>query len=242
MAESIKLSVNINKVALIRNSRSGHFPDLLQVARDCETYGAEGITIHPRPDERHIRYADIPALKEIVKTELNIEGNPTDRFMMEVLKHKPHQCTLVPDIPEALTSDKGWDTVTEFEFLKDIVRVLKNNHIRVSLFVDAVPEMVHAAADTGADRIEFYTGNYAHQFKTDPSKAVSDHVIAASLAIELGVGINAGHDLNLANLRYYAENVPGLLEVSIGHALITDALYFGLSNVIPMYKNELRFW
>lgn len=215
-------------------------PDLIQIARDIEAFGADGITIHPRPDERHIRYADIPVLKEVVTTELNVEGNPTDRFMYEVLQHKPHQCTLVPDSPLALTSDKGWDTVKEKSFLTDVVGTLQQNGIRVSIFIDASEAMVEGAAVIGTNRIEFYTGHYASQYITNPEAAVADHIIAGVLAQNLGIGINAGHDLNLINLRYYAQQVPGLLEVSIGHALVCDALYYGLGNVVGMYKNLLR--
>ncbi len=236
----VRLSVNINKIALIRNSRGGNLPDLVRVAKDIESYGADGITIHPRPDERHIRYSDIPLLKNVVTTELNIEGNPTDRFMNEVLHHKPHQCTLVPDSPSALTSDKGWDTVKEKSFLTGIVNSLQQNGIRVSIFIDPSVDMVNGAANIGADRVEFYTGNYAHQFRLNPDKAIEDHVNAAIAAGKSGIGINAGHDLNLINLKYYARTVPGLLEVSIGHALVSDALYYGLSNVVGMYKNLLR--
>jgi len=214
-------------------------PDLLRMARDIESFGADGITIHPRPDERHIRYADIPALKEVVTTELNIEGNPTDRFMREVLQHKPHQCTLVPDSPSALTSDRGWDTVKEKSFLTEIVSVLKQSGIRVSIFIYASADMVEGASVIGADRVEFYTGDYALQFNHNPVAAIADHLNAAMTAEKLGIGVNAGHDLNLVNLRYYAQNVPGLLEVSIGHALVCDALYYGLSNVIGMYQNLL---
>lgn len=234
-----KLSVNINKIALIRNSRGGNYPDLIKVAMDCESFGAEGITIHPRPDERHIRYSDIPALKEIVRTELNIEGNPTDRFMKEVLTHRPHQCTLVPDKPGALTSDQGYDTIEEKENLKRIIDQLKSADIRVSIFIDPDPIMVEGAKETGADRIEFYTGPYAALFKDDPEKAIENHIKAAQVANEAGIGVNAGHDLNLENLHFYASRIPHLLEVSIGHALVTDALYFGLENVIPMYKQLL---
>ncbi|MGB4846436.1 MAG: pyridoxine 5'-phosphate synthase [Saprospiraceae bacterium] len=237
---SVRLSVNINKIALIRNSRGGNMPDLIQIAKDIESFGADGITIHPRPDERHIRYADIPVLKEVVTTELNVEGNPTDRFMYEVLQHKPHQCTLVPDSPLALTSDKGWDTVKEKSFLTDVVGTLQQNGIRVSIFIDASEAMVEGAAVIGTNRIEFYTGHYASQYITNPEAAVADHIIAGVLAQNLGIGINAGHDLNLINLRYYAQQVPGLLEVSIGHALVCDALYYGLRNVVGMYKNLLR--
>jgi len=236
----VRLSVNINKIALIRNSRGGNMPDLVRIARDIESFGADGITIHPRPDERHIRFADIPALKEVVTTELNIEGNPTDRFMREVLQHKPHQCTLVPDSPSALTSERGWDIVKEKSFLTEVVSVLKQSGIRVAIFIDASVDMVEGASVVGADRVEFYTGHYALQFNHNRAEAIADHVNAANVAEKLGIGVNAGHDLNLINLRYYAKTVPGLLEVSIGHALVCDALYYGLSNVIGMYKNQLR--
>ena len=240
MDNRIKLSVNLNKIALIRNSREGNNPDLIRVAKDCELYGADGITIHPRPDERHIRFTDIPALKEVVSTELNIEGNPTQRFMDEVLKHKPHQCTLVPDSPSALTSDKGWDTKSERSFLTEVVRLLKESGIRVSIFIDPSPQMAEGAAEAGADRIELYTGPYAETYGHDPAKAVKAHRETALVAHQLGLGINAGHDLNLRNLKYYALHVPYVMEVSIGHALVIDALYYGLSNVIPMYRHLLR--
>jgi len=234
-----RLSVNINKVALIRNSRGGNLPDLLEVAQDCETFGAEGITVHPRPDQRHIRYSDVPELKTIVRTEFNIEGNPTPEFMALVLQNKPDQCTLVPDDPAALTSDQGWDTIKHADFLKDIVAQLQDAGIRVSLFVDPAERFVEGAKAVGADRIEFYTGHYAHQFAQDRDKAVAPHARCARLANQIGIGINAGHDLNLDNLRFYKENVENLLEVSIGHALICDALYFGLENTIQMYLREL---
>lgn len=240
MSSSAKLSVNINKIALIRNSRAGNNPDIIRIATDCERFGADGITIHPRPDERHIRFNDIPLLKEVVTTELNIEGNPTPQFMEAVLLYKPHQCTLVPDSPDALTSDQGWDTVRHLDTLKGIIARLKDAGIRVSVFVDASEKMVEGAAKAGADRIEFYTGPYAHQFSEDPVLAIKDHVQAARVANEIGIGINAGHDLNLVNLHYYATQVPQLLEVSIGHALVIDALYFGLENVIQMYKHQLN--
>ena len=240
MPSVIKLSVNINKIALIRNSRGGNYPDLIKIARDCESFGADGITIHPRPDERHIRYSDIPSLKEIVTTELNVEGNPSERFMSEVLKHKPHQCTLVPDSPSALTSDRGWDTISENAFLTDVVIALKDAGIRVSLFVDPSSKMVEGALKAGADRVELYTGDYSSMYTKDREAAIRPHVEAAKTAFESGLGVNAGHDLNLDNLRYYAENIPHLLEVSIGHALVIDALYYGLGNVIPMYKHLLR--
>lgn len=234
-----RLSVNINKVALIRNSRGGNLPDLIQVAKDCEAFGAQGITVHPRPDERHVRYADIPLLKEVVTTEFNIEGNPEPRFMELVLKNRPHQATLVPDAPDQLTSDSGWDTLKNADFLKDVIARLKDVGIRVSLFLDPVEKMVEGAKAVGADRVEFYTGPYAHDYHTDREAAVAPHVRAAKLANDLGLGINAGHDLNLDNLRFYKENVPGLLEVSIGHALISDALYYGLRNTVQMYLERL---
>jgi pyridoxine 5-phosphate synthase len=238
--KAVKLSVNINKIALIRNSRGGNLPDLVKIAQDCESFGANGITIHPRPDQRHIRYADIPALKEVVKTELNIEGNPTPEFLNHVLTHKPHQCTLVPDTPSALTSDQGWDTTRNELFLKEVTSALKKEGIRVSIFINAYPAMVEGAARIGADRVEFYTGPYALQYGSNPSGAIADHVEAAKAANESNIGVNAGHDLNLQNLRYYARHLPNLLEVSIGHALVCDALYFGLSNVIGMYQHQLR--
>lgn len=240
MADTVKLSVNINKIALIRNSRPGNNPDLIKVALDCEAFGADGITIHPRPDQRHIRYDDIAELKQVISTELNVEGNPTDTFMEEVIKNKPHQCTLVPDSPSALTSDKGWDTVNEKSFLTDIVKTLQQHGIRVSLFIDASTEMVDGAFQTGADRIEFYTGHYAARYGMDPESAIADHMRAAQHARHLGLGVNAGHDLNLQNLKYYADRIPNLLEVSIGHALVIDAMYYGLNNVIQMYKQKLK--
>ncbi len=241
MRERTRLSVNINKVALIRNSRGGNLPDLIQVARDCESFGAEGITVHPRPDQRHVRFEDIGPLKEILTTELNIEGNPTASFMKLVLSHQPDQCTLVPDSPSQLTSDSGWDTVKEMGFLKDVIGDLHRKGIRVSLFINPEIEMVRGAKEAGADRIELYTGPYAAQFGKSREQAIRPHLVAAQEAQELGLGVNAGHDLNLLNLHYYAANIPNLLEVSIGHALISDALYFGLSNVIPMYLHQLAF-
>lgn len=235
-----RLSVNVNKIALLRNSRGGNLPDLIQVAKDCEAFGAEGITVHPRPDQRHIRYDDIPKLKEVVTTELNIEGNPTETFIELVLSNKPHQVTLVPDAPTALTSDSGWDTLTHADFLKRVIEKFKGAGIRVSLFINSEEKFVEGAKKVEADRIELYTGPYAQHFKKSPTDAVAPHVRCAELASQLGLGVNAGHDLNLENLRYYKENVPGLLEVSIGHALICDALYFGLSNTIQMYLRQLR--
>lgn len=234
-----RLSVNINKVALIRNARKGNLPDLIQAAKDCEAFGAQGITVHPRPDERHIRYADIPALKPVVTTEFNIEGNPTEEFMRLVLENRPHQCTLVPDAPGVLTSDQGWDTIAHASFLREVVGRLQSAGIRVSIFVDPEERFVEGAKEVGADRIELYTGNYAEEFRKAPAKAVEPHVRCARLAEKIGIGVNAGHDLNLDNLRFYRQNVPELLEVSIGHALICDALYYGLQNVIQMYIRQL---
>lgn len=234
-----KLSVNINKVALIRNSREGNLPDLIQVAKDCEAFGAQGITVHPRPDERHIRYSDIPALRKVVATEFNIEGNPTEIFLKLVLENPPAQCTLVPDPPGALTSSQGWDTLAHKGLLTDVVARLHEKGIRVSIFIDAEEPQVEGAKAVGADRVEFYTGNYAKAFPLGREKAVAPHARCARLAREIGIGVNAGHDLNLDNLRYYKEQVEGLLEVSIGHALICDALYYGLGNVIQMYLRQL---
>ncbi|RMF02051.1 MAG: pyridoxine 5'-phosphate synthase, partial [Bacteroidetes bacterium] len=224
---STKLSVNINKVATLRNARGGNLPNLVQVAKDCEAFGAQGITVHPRPDERHIRYSDVPQLKEIITTEFNIEGYPSPKFLELVLANRPTQCTLVPDAPDVLTSDQGWDTLTHAHFLREVVADLQAAGIRVSIFVEAQEQMVEGAKAIGADRIEFYTGTYARQYRQDPTKAVQAHTRCAQLAQELGLGINAGHDLNLDNLAFYQQNVPDLLEVSIGHALICDALYFG---------------
>jgi len=234
-----RLSVNINKVALLRNSRGGNLPNLIRVAKDCEAFGAEGITVHPRPDERHIRYADVPQLKEVVQTEFNIEGNPTPRFLELVLKNRPHQCTLVPDEPGVLTSDEGWDAIGQEAFLKEVAGRLKEGNIRVSLFINVEEKQVEGAKKAGADRVEFYTGDFARQFLKNPEAAVEAHRRCARVAKEVGIGINAGHDLNLDNLRFYKENVEGLLEVSIGHALISDALYFGLQNTIQMYLHRL---
>jgi len=234
-----RLSVNLNKVALIRNSRGENYPDLVQVAKDCEAFGAHGITLHPRPDERHARYSDVPALKKIVQTELNIEGNPNPKFLDLVLNNPPDQCTLVPDAPGVLTSSEGWNTIEHHDFLTETIKKLKAKGIRVSIFLDADEKMVEGAKKVGTDRIEFYTGHFAKEFKTNPEKAVEAHTRAAKLANELGLGVNAGHDLNLENLKFYNDNVKGLLEVSIGHALISDALYYGLENTIQMYLTRL---
>jgi pyridoxine 5-phosphate synthase len=239
MTHKTRLSVNINKIAVLRNSRGGNLPDLIQVAKDCEKFGAEGITVHPRPDERHIRMQDVFDLKKIVTTEFNIEGYPDDRWLQLVLDNQPAQATLVPDDPAQLTSDHGWDTVGQADFLKKTVALLRGAGIRVSLFVDADVAMVEGAAAVGADRIEFYTGLFAKNYSKNKEKAVADHVKAAERAHALGLGINAGHDLNLDNLKYYKEQVPYLDEVSIGHALISDALYFGLHNTIQLYLRQL---
>jgi pyridoxine 5-phosphate synthase len=234
------LSVNINKIALLRNSRGANFPNLLEVAKDCEIFGADGITVHPRPDQRHVRFDDISQLKSIVNTEFNIEGNPTPEFMKLVFENCPHQCTLVPDAEQALTSDNGWDTITHQSFLVDICNELKEKGIRISIFVNSDAKMVEAAKTCGADRIEFYTGPYAKNFDKDPEAAISEYVSAAKIADEIGIGINAGHDLNLHNLKYFKQHIPSLLEVSIGHALIVDAIYYGLHNTVQMYKNCLK--
>ncbi len=235
-----RLSVNINKIALIRNSRGSNLPDLRQVAQDCERFGAQGITVHPRPDERHIRYSDIPILKSIVTTEFNIEGNPTERFLSMVEKNKPHQVTLVPDAPGALTSDSGWDTVTHLSKLQDIVARMHNVGVRVSIFLNPDEKMVEGAKKVGTDRIEFYTGDYAKHFKSDKKAAIAPFIAAAKAANALNIGINAGHDFNLDNLNYFKNCIPQLLEVSIGHALVTDALYYGIQNTIKMYLHELQ--
>ena len=236
----IRLSVNINKIATLRNARGGNLPDLLKVASDCEKYGAQGITVHPRPDERHIRYNDVEKLKSIVNTEFNIEGNPVKSFIDLVIANKPDQVTLVPDDPNQLTSDHGWDTVKNKGFLTEIIKEFQNAGIRVSIFVDPVTEMVEGAVATGTDRIELYTESYASDYNLNREKAIEPFIDAAKIARELGLGINAGHDLNLDNLKYFAQNIPWLDEVSIGHALICDALYYGLDNTVSMYRNQLR--
>ena len=235
-----KLSININKIALIRNSRGANYPNLLKVANDCEAFGGEGITVHPRPDERHIRYSDIAPLKEQVTTEFNIEGYPSRRFLDMVVSNKPHQCTLVPDLPGALTSDNGWDTVSNKDQLKEVITELKDNGIRVSLFIDPDEKMLDGARELGTDRIEFYTGPYAHQFSEDRDKAIAPFAKAAKYCNSIGLGVNAGHDLNLKNLNFFKNHIPNLLEVSIGHALVCDSIYYGLKNTIQMYLNELK--
>ena len=235
-----RLSVNINKIATLRNSRGGNNPDLIQVAKDCELFGAQGITVHPRPDERHIRYQDVFDLKKIVTTEFNIEGNCQEqKFIDLVLANKPEQVTLVPDVLGQITSNHGWDTITNQDYLKYIISIFKAAGIRVSIFVDPVIDMIEAAATTGTDRIELYTEAYATNYHQGREEAIAPYVEAATVAQQLGLGINAGHDLDLNNLKFFADNVPGLLEVSIGHALIADALYYGLENVIQMYLRQL---
>jgi pyridoxine 5-phosphate synthase len=236
-----KLSVNVNKIATLRNSRGGNNPDLVKTALDIERFGAEGITVHPRPDERHIRYNDVFDLKKVIATEFNIEGNCTEqKFVDLVLANKPTQVTLVPDALGQLTSNHGWDTIEYKNYLTDMIAIFKNARIRVSIFVDPVIEMVEGAAATGTDRIELYTEGYAKEYIIDKEKAIAPYIAAAKKANELGLGINAGHDLDLQNLKYFAQNIPGLLEVSIGHALICDALYLGLENTVQLYKRQLQ--
>lgn len=236
-----RLSVNINKIATLRNARGGNNPNLLQVALDCERFGAQGITVHPRPDERHIRYADVYELKEHISTEFNIEGNPTeDKFVKLVLANKPAQVTLVPDAQDNITSNAGWDTLKHKDRLIDLVGIFKEAGIRTSIFVDANEAMVEGAKATGTDRIELYTEPYAHFFSIDNTKAIASFVSAAKKAQELGLGLNAGHDLSLENLQYFKQHIPGLLEVSIGHALVCDALYYGLENTIQLYLRQLN--
>jgi pyridoxine 5-phosphate synthase len=236
-----RLSVNINKIATLRNSRGGNVPDVVKAAIDCQRYGAEGITVHPRPDERHIRYADVREIKKIITTEFNIEGNPKeDKFVALVMEVLPQQVTLVPDDAGQLTSNHGWDTQREQAYLRRIVRQLKDTGMRVSLFVDPDAEMIKAAADTGADRVELYTEQYARHFPTDKEGAIAPYIDAAQAAYDNNLGLNAGHDLNLGNLHYFADTVPHLLEVSIGHAIIADALYYGLENTIQMYRASLK--
>lgn len=235
-----RLSVNINKIATLRNARGGNNPDVLLAAQDCERFGAEGITVHPRPDERHIRYRDVTELKAVLTTEFNIEGYPDDRFMELVLRVLPAQVTLVPDAPDVLTSNHGWDTLANDSFLKERITDLKAAGIRVSIFTDPVEQFIEGAKNVGADRIELYTGPYATLFVTDKHKAIEQYVSAGLYASSIGLGLNAGHDLNLQNLGFFRQNMPGLLEVSIGHALICDALYFGLENTIQLYLRTIK--
>ncbi len=234
-----KLSVNINKIATLRNARGGNIPNVLKAALDCERYGAQGITVHPRPDERHIRYADVYDLRKNISTEFNIEGNPIPQFIDLVLDIKPAQVTLVPDGPDALTSNAGWDTLTHKRYLQEVIAVFHQAGIRTSIFVDADEEMIFHANETATDRIELYTESYASGYSKNKELAIAPFINAAKAAVDLGLGINAGHDLNLENLAYFAQNIPGLLEVSIGHALICDALYYGLENTIMMYRRLL---
>lgn len=234
---AVKLSVNINKIATLRNSRGGNNPDVIQAAIDIQDFGADGITVHPRPDERHIRYQDVRDLKKVMRTELNIEGNPKeDKFVNLVLETLPEQVTLVPDDMNQLTSNHGWDTCKEQKFLWEKVCLFQNAGIRVSIFVDPVPELAAAAKATGTDRIELYTEAYARAYRRDKNEAIRDYVLAAQSAVDKGLELNAGHDLDRNNLSWFVRNIPGLKEVSIGHALISDALYLGLENTIQLYR------
>ena len=235
-----RLSVNINKIATLRNARGGNNPNVIQVALDCERFGAQGITVHPRPDERHIRYSDVLELKNVVKTEFNIEGYPDERYMELVRRVKPAQATLVPDGPHVITSNAGWDTIKHSDFLKEIVRELKQSGTRVSVFVDPSSSMAEGAAEVGADRIELYTEPYASQYHKNKERAVALYIETARIAKSMGLGINAGHDLDLHNLKFLNQSIPYLDEVSIGHALISDALYFGLENTIQLYLRQLQ--
>lgn len=234
-----RLSVNINKVALIRNARGSNLPDVIQFAKDCERFGADGITVHPRPDERHIRFQDVYDLKEIVTTELNVEGYPNSKFLQIMREVKPHQCTLVPDKPDALTSNEGWDTLKHEQYLRDIIQELQSYGIRVSLFVEPIEQFIEGAKKMNADCIELYTGPYAHNFVYSAEKAIDKYAQAAQYAHQLQLMVNAGHDLNLQNLKFFKQQVVPLHEVSIGHALISDALYLGIENTIQQYKRQL---
>ena len=235
-----RLSVNINKFATLRNARGGNLPDVIKAAKDCERFGAEGITLHPRPDERHIKYADVLKLKDVVNTEFNIEGYPTKKFLELVQKVKPAQCTLVPDDENVITSNQGWDTLKQNKFLTEVINELHESRIRVSLFVDPIEQFIEGAKAVNADRIELYTGPYAHLFSTDKFKAIEPYVQSAKYAQSIGLLVNAGHDLSLDNLSYFKKNLPFIAEVSIGHALICDALYYGLENTIQMYLRQLK--
>lgn len=239
MLSMTKLSVNINKIATLRNSRGGNIPNVLKAAVDCERFGADGITVHPRPDQRHIRYSDVIELAPILTTEFNIEGYPSSDFIQLVTRVKPTQVTLVPDPPDVLTSNAGWDVIKFRDFLKEVIQEFHLHQIRTSIFVEPDARMVTLAKETGTDRIELYTEHYAKQYHTNPEAAIAPYIAAAKAANEVELGINAGHDLNLDNLKYFAQHIPHLLEVSIGHALISDALYFGLENTIQMYKKQL---
>ncbi|PLW93706.1 MAG: pyridoxine 5'-phosphate synthase [Marinilabiliales bacterium] len=234
-----RLSVNINKVATLRNARGGNVPDVQKVAIDCERFGAEGITVHPRPDERHIRYSDVYLLKKLVTTEFNIEGYPSEEFIKLVLEVQPEQVTLVPDPPDALTSNAGWRVKENIGFLKETIARFHEKNIRTSIFVETDIDNMFMAKESGTDRVELYTEPYAANFPKNPESAITDFVKAAEAANKVGLGLNAGHDLSLENLEYFVKNIPGLLEVSIGHALISDALYFGLENTIQMYRRKI---
>jgi pyridoxine 5-phosphate synthase len=234
-----KLSVNINKIATLRNARGGNTPNVLEAARNCELFGADGITVHPRPDERHITKADTYDLAKLVTTEFNIEGYPDERFLKMIEEIRPAQATLVPDPPGVLTSNAGWDTIKHKAFLAAIVQRIKASGVRTSIFIETDAKLIEGASLTGVDRIEFYTGPYAEHFETDAAKAIAPYIAAAKIADQCNLGINAGHDLSLKNLHYFAQHIPTLLEVSIGHALISDALYLGLENAVKMYKREL---
>jgi pyridoxine 5-phosphate synthase len=235
-----RLSVNINKIATLRNARGGNNPDVVKAAMDCERFGAEGITVHPRPDERHIRYSDVVNLKKVVKTEFNIEGYPDERYLKLIQEIRPAQATLVPDAPDAITSNAGWDTLKHANFLREIVQQIKSLGVRVSIFVDPSPRMVEGAAKVSADRVELYTEPYAHEYHVSREVAVKPYVESASIARKAGLGVNAGHDLDLNNLKYLVGSIPKLDEVSIGHALICDALYFGLENTIQLYLKQSK--
>lgn len=235
-----RLSVNINKIATLRNARGGNMPDLVKAAIDCERFGAQGITVHPRPDERHIRWRDVYDLKPLVTTEFNIEGYPSKKFLQLIAEIKPAQATLVPDPPNALTSNAGWNTIKHAAFLKDVIAEIKSYGVRTSIFIETDPELIFRAADTGTDRVELYTEPYAANFAANKQKAIEPFIGAAHAAQQAGLGLNAGHDLNLENLAYFAKNIPHLLEVSIGHALISDALYLGLENTIQLYLRQLK--
>jgi pyridoxine 5-phosphate synthase len=236
----INLSVNINKFATLRNARGGNLPDIIKAAKDCERFGAQGITVHPRPDERHIRYKDVLDLKDVVTTEFNIEGYPDNRFMELVLNVKPAQATLVPDSPDVVTSNQGWDTIKNKSFLTERINDLRKAGIRVSVFTDPIEQFIEGAKAVHADRIELFTGPYAEMFPENPEQAIEKYIPSAKLAHEIGLGVNAGHDLNLKNLKFFAQHIPSLTEVSIGHALICDAIYLGLENTIQLYLRQLR--
>ena len=235
-----RLSVNINKIATLRNARGGNIPNVLEAAINCERFGAQGITVHPRPDERHIRYQDARDIKRKITTEFNIEGYPSEQFLQLVKEVQPAQVTLVPDSPKNLTSDHGWDTINNQDFLKNVIREFHAENIRTSIFIDTGEELIRRAAETGTDRVELYTEPYARKYPENKEEAIAPFARAAEVALEEGLGLNAGHDLSLDNLRYLKENLPGLLEVSIGHALIADALYYGLENTIQLYLRQLK--